>query len=316
MARYYLTRDPMDADESARMRGRTVVRVPLQRIGVTSCTHVGFLDALDAVGGLIGVCNPELVYTDLSAAKGLAEGTLNLGDAMAPDVERVVSARPDMMFVSTYAQGDATSARLEKMGVLVLYINEWMEQHPLARAEWVRLVGAFLDKETVADSVFDAVSDKYETLREQVAQWGAENKPSIMSGQDFRGTWYVPAGNTFMGRLFHDAGAAYKYEDTMHDGSIPLTLEQAMTDFADADVWIGVNVRSRSELARIDRQHTMFRAYRTGRVYHLMRRSKPSGAKDFWERGVVHPDEILGDIVSVLYPDSLAWEPVFIEQLQ
>ncbi|MBP5476356.1 MAG: ABC transporter substrate-binding protein [Paludibacteraceae bacterium] len=316
MARYYLTCDAMDADESARMRGRTVVRVPLRRIGVTSCTHVGFLDALDAIGGLIGVCNPELVYTDLSAAKGLAEGTLNLGDAMAPDVERVVSARPDMMFVSTYAQGDATSARLEKMGVPVLYINEWMEQHPLARAEWVRLVGAFLDREAVADSVFDAVSDKYETLRGQVAQWGAENKPSIMSGQDFRGTWYVPAGNTFMGRLFHDAGAAYKYEDTMHDGSIPLTLEQAMTDFAEADVWIGVNVRSRGELARIDRQHTMFRAYRTGRVYHLMRRSKPSGAKDFWERGVVHPDEILGDIVSVLYPDSLAWEPVFIERLQ
>ena len=316
MARYYLTRDTSDTDEMTRMRGKTVVRIPLQRIGVTSCTHVGFIDAVGCVSELVGVCNPELVYTDLSTAKGLTEGTLNLGDAMSPDVERVVSARPDMMFVSTYAQGDATSARLEKMGVPILYINEWMEQHPLARAEWVRLVGAFLDKETVADSLFDTVSSCYEQLRTQVEQWATDDKPSIMSGQDFRGTWYVPAGNTYMGRLFRDAGASYRYEDTVNEGSIPLTLEKAMTDFANADVWIGANVRSLDELAQIDNQHTMFKAFQTGRVYHLMRRSKPSGAKDFWERGVVHPEEILGDIVSVLYPDRLTWEPVFIEQLK
>ncbi len=317
MARYYLTRDTSDAVEMTRMRGKKVMRVPLQRIGVTSCTHVGFLDAIGCVSELVGVCNPELVYTDLSAAKGQAEGTLNIGDAMAPDVECVVLVHPDIMMVSTYAQGDATSARLEKMGVPVLYINEWMEQHPLARAEWVRLVGAFLDREAMADSVFDAVSERYEQLRTRVSEWSEDKKPSIMSGQDFRGTWYVPAGNTYMGRLFSDAGASYRYEDTENEGSIPLTLEKAMTDFADADVWVGVNARSLDELAQIDRQHTMFRAFKTGRVYHLMRRSKPSGAKDFWERGVVHPDEILGDIISALYPDNfLWWEPVFIKQLQ
>lgn len=315
MARYYLTRDTSDAAERGRMKGKTVIRIPVERIGVTSCTHVGFLDAIGGVRQIVGVCNPELVYTDLSASKGTEEGTLNLGDAMAPNVERVVLVHPDVMMVSTYAQGDVTSAQMAKMGVTVLYINEWMEQHPLARAEWIRLIGAFLDKESVADSVFDAVSSQYETLREQVAQWGAVNKPSIMSGQDFRGTWYVPAGNTYMGRLFHDAGAAYKYEDTMHEGSIPLTFEKALVDFADADVWVRVSARSLEELAQIDKQHRMFHAFQTGRVYHMMRRSTPTGADDFWERGAVHPEDILGDIASVLYPDKMQHEPVFIEQL-
>lgn len=310
--RYYLTREEPDSREMKRMEGRTVVRVPLRRIGLTSCTHIGFLDAIGGVETICGVCSPELAYRDLSGAEGIA----NLGDAMTPNVERIVMSGADMVFVSTYAQGDVTSAQLVKLGVPVLFINEWMEQHPLARAEWIRLVGAFLDKEAVADSVFDAVCSRYERLCGQVRGWQTDARPSIMSGQDFRGTWYVPAGNTYMGRLFRDAGAAYRFEDTEHEGSIPLTLEKAMTDFADADVWVGVTARSMEELAMIDKQHTMFRSFQTGRVYHLMRRSTPSGANDFWERGVVHPDEILGDIVSVLYPDSLTWEQVFIERLR
>ena len=198
MARYYLTRDTSDSKEMARMEGKTVIRVPVERIGLTSCTHVGFLDALDGIHDIVGVCNPELVYTDLSTSKGVEEGTLNLGDAMAPNVERVVLVRPDVMMVSTYAQGDVTSAHMAKMGINVLYINEWMEEHPLARAEWIRLIGAFLDKESEANEVFASVSSTYEAMRKQVAEWDVADKPYIMSGQDFRGTWYVPAGNTFL----------------------------------------------------------------------------------------------------------------------
>lgn len=310
--RYYLTREEPNRREKKRMEGKTVVQIPLRRIGLTSCTHIGFLDAIGSVEAICGVCSPQLAYRDLSGVEGIAD----LGDAMTPNVERIVMSGADMVFVSTYAQGDVTSAQLVKLGVPVLFINEWMEQHPLARAEWVRLVGAFLDKEAVADSIFDAVCSRYEHLCEQVSGWQADAKPSVMSGQDFRGTWYVPAGNTFMGKLFRDAGASYRYENTEHEGSIPLTLEQAMVDFADADVWVGVTARSLRELAMVDKHHRMFRSFQTGRVYHLMRRSNPLGANDFWERGVVHPDEILGDMVSVLYPDSLLWEPVFIEQLQ
>lgn len=310
MARYYLSRDT-----AARLAGKRVIRIPLERVTVTSCTHVGFLNALGQIDRLAGVCNPELVYTDLTESLGQREGTLNLGDAMAPDIERVVFAHPDMMMVSTYAQGDATSAQLEKMGIPVLYINEWMEQHPLARAEWIRLIGVFMDKEAQADSLFDMVVSRYEALREQAASF-PEPRPVIMSGQDFRGTWYVPAGNTYMGTLFRDAAAHYPYEDRTFDGSIPLTLEQAMVDFADqADVWVGVNAKTLSELAEINRQHTHFKAFKNGRVYRFKHRTTPTGGNDFWERGVTRPDELLADLMGLLYPNRFEWTFVYTEQL-
>lgn len=138
-----------------------------------------------------------------------------------------------------------------------------------------------------------------------------------MSGSSFRGTWYVPSGATFMGALFRDAGAQYKYADSDHKGSIPLTMEQAIIDFADsADVWVGVDVRSLAELKAMDERHTWFKAYQSGRVYNFLKRTAADGTNDFWQRGVVHPEEILEDLIHTLYPElNEEYEFVYIEPI-
>ena len=105
-----------------------------------------------------------------------------------------------------------------------------------------------------------------------------------MSGMSWRGTWYVPAGGTFMGKLFKDAGAAYRYANNPATSSIPLNIEQVIQEFADADVWVGADVRTFAELKAMDAKHTWFQAYQTGQVYHYLKRSLPSGANDFWAR--------------------------------
>lgn len=125
-----------------------------------------------------------------------------------------------------------------------------------------------------------------------------------MSGMSWRGTWYVPAGGTFMGNLFSDAGAQYKYEDNPSTSSIPLTMEQAIQDFAQADVWVGCEANSLKELEAIDKKHTWFNAFQTGQVYNFRRRALPSGANDFWESATVHPERVLQDLQKVLRGDT------------
>ncbi len=289
--------------ESEKELARYVIREPMRRLAVSSCTHVGFLDAVGCTDCLAAVCNRELVYAPLP------DGIVDLGDAMSPNCEKLLASNPDAVLVSLYAQADPLPARLRKLGVPAVYVNEWMEHTPLARAEWVRFVGALTGQRAEADSLFAAVADRYHRLS-VLAQSGRQRR-SVMSGQSFRGTWYVPGGKTFMGRLFRDAGAAYRYADSDDDEeSIPLTMEQALRAFADnADVWVGVNARTRDELRAADAKHTWFKPYRTGEAYHFMRRSTPQGANDFWERGVVRPDEVLADLIIVLYPDLLS-EPL------
>ena len=270
-----------------------------ERIVCTSATHMGFISELGMMDKVVGVCRPNRVY-NLSEEE--RERITDIGDDMQPSMEKILLLNPDLVILYTYAQGDPIPAQVEALGIPILYCNEWTETTPLARAEWIRVFGAVFGCQTKADSVFASICDAYDEARRRE---GDEAKgESVMSGMSWRGTWYVPAGGTFMGNLFRDAGAQYKYEDNPSTASIPLTMEHALQDFATADIWVGCEANTLQELAAIDSKHTWFKAYQTRQVYNFRRRLLPSGANDFWESGTVHPERILSDLKKVLHGDT------------
>ena len=277
---------------------RVCVREPMRRLGTMSTVQVGFLDAIDAIDCLAAVCNPELIYTPVKGDE------IDLGDSMKPSAERVLQAGLDALLAVNYGQYDnLEAARLEKLGVFTIYINEWQEHSPLARSEWIRVLGALTGRLHQADSVFNEVETKYKNLQSSISN---RQSTKIMSGNNFRGTWYVPSGKNYLAYLFKDAGAEYPFYDDERETSIPLTIEETLRYFHDADVWVGAGGNSLAELADMDEKHTWFKAYQEGHVYNWRKQRLPSGANNFWERGVVHPEEMLEDVIHILNnaPDS------------
>ena len=289
----------------------------MHRIGTMSTVQVGFLYALDAMENLVAMCNPELIYTPVKGDE------IDLGDSMKPSAERVLQADLDILLAVNYGQYDnLEAARLEKLGVPIIYINEWQEHSPLARAEWIRVLGALTGRLPQTDSIFAEVEERYKSLTASVnersyseavlqcndptGKAGQNAGRSIMSGNNFRGTWYVPSGKNYLAYLFKDAGADYPFYDDERETSIPLTVEECLRYFHDADVWVGAGGNSLAELAQMDEKHTWFKAYQNGRVYNWRKQIKPGGANNFWERGVVHPEEMLEDVIHILNnaPDS------------
>lgn len=292
LQRYYLYREvgtPVPTEGIA-------VQVPVQRVATGSCTHIGFMKALNALDALCGVTDKHLVFTPLP------DDVINLGDCISPDAERFVAVEPDVVFMSAYSTNDAATTRLQKAGLIVVPVMEWVENDPLGRAEWIRFFGAFADKNQQADSLFNLAAGKYERLCESVNKSGKAFSKSILSGGSFRGTWYVPSGATYMGRLFHDAGASYAYAADSTNGSLPLSIEQVLQQFKDADVWVGAPAKTLHELEEIDSKHTWFKAFQDSAVYTFNSRTTPTGGNDFWESGVCEPDRILNDLIHVLYP--------------
>ena len=284
---------------------RVCVKEPMHRLGTMSTVQVGFLYAIDALDCLVAVCNPELIYTPVKGDE------IDLGDSMKPSAERTLQAGLDALLAVNYGQYDNLEAtRLEKLGVFTIYINEWQEGSPLARAEWIRVLGALTGKLHKADSVFNEVESKYKQLSQSVNQssnrQSSNRQSKIMSGNNFRGTWYVPSGKNYLAYLFKDAGADYPFYDDERETSIPLTIEETLRYFHEADVWVGAGGNSLAELAQIDEKHTWFKAYQDGRVYNWRKQTKAGGANNFWERGVVHPEEMLEDVIHMLNnaPDS------------
>ena len=277
--------------EAGKVRAELTVQddQPYCRLATNSATQAGFIHALGADSLVAGYCSPHLIYSKRA-------GAMDLGSDLSLDAERILRANADIVLLSTYQQDDKNAEVLRKIGTPVIPINEWTEVHPLARAEWIRVIGVLVGKQAEADSIFREVKAHYEALAAQPKQ---AERLSVVSGGTWQGTWYVPSGRTYMAQLFRDAGLAYRYEADSTKGSLPLSFEQALLDFKDADIWVGAPAKSLDELQQIDSKHSWFKAFKNGRVYNLYKRTTPEGGNDFWETGVVRPDLVLQDFISI-----------------
>ena len=278
------------------------VKVPLKALGIGSCTHVEFLNCLGVLPTVQGACNVERLYNEYLRTSRQEGRLADLGDAFQLNVEKTVSLGLDALMVSGQSQMDERLAFLQKNGLPVVYNNEWMEETLLGRAEWIRFVGAFFDCESLADSLFRETERACESIRKTVEQAG-EERPSVLTGEDFRGTWYLPGGRSFLAQAIRDAGGTYAYASDTTRGSLPTNLESVLCDMSQSDCWVGVDYASLEDMARADRRYTLFKAWQEHRVYSWHRFSTPQGGSDFWESAVAHPDWLLSDLASLLHPD-------------
>jgi len=310
-ARYYLVADLKTETPS----NGTKVKIPLQTLATTSVTHLEFLNLLGELQTITGVCSPKIIYNP-SLLKRVGEGKIaDLGDAFSINVEKTLQLRPGAVIMSGYNQNDPYAKRVSEAGIPVIFNNEWMETSLLARAEWIKFVGVFFNKEKQADSIFTNVDKRYNEIKEKAA--AVKIKPNIMAGSNFRGTWYMPAGRSFMGRLFADAGARYYFSTDTATGSLPLNVETVLKNFAQTDVWLNCNFQSVSDLVKADSKHALFRPVVLKQVYNFNKRLLPSTANDFWESAVARPDILLSDVIAILHPEIMpGYELVYAEKLK
>lgn len=310
LATYYLVR----ADSVQTPADGNKIRIPIERMAVTSCTHYAFLEAIGEIDAIVGVCNPELAY-NATVRRRFANGEIAaLGDAFNTNTERLLALHPDALMLASYNQQDDNSKRLQTSGIPLIFNNEWTESTMLARAEWVKLVAVFYDKELLADSLFAAIESDYRAAAETAR--AVTHKPTVMAGGNFKGTWYMPGGKGYMAQLFADAGADYFYKNDGSTGSLPLNFETVLHNFSQADVWLNAPTATLDELLAMDARHKLFKAAKNGDVYGFYARTLAGGANDFWESGVVRPDLILKDMIWALHPElSDGYRPVYINKL-
>lgn len=309
-ARYYLVNDLKTQTPTDGVK----VHIPIRSIAATSVTHFEFLSLLGELQTITAVCSPDIIYNQ-EINKRVGEGRIiSLGDAFNINLEHTMKLHPDAVMMSGYNQNDPYAQRVTQAGIPVVFNNEWMETSLLARAEWIKFVAAFYNKEQIADSIFKQIDKQYTDIKTIVAK--VKNKPNILIGSNFRGTWYMPSGNNFMGKLFADAGSEYFYSNDTTIGSLPLNVETVIKNFSNADIWLGCNFKSIDELLIADSKHGLFKPVKLKKVYSFNKRLLASTANDFWESAVARPDLLLKDVIAVLHPEILPdYQLVYIKKL-
>jgi iron complex transport system substrate-binding protein len=289
--------------------GVVLVETPVRRIVLASTTFVVYFAMLGIEDSIAGISGCRMVNTPSVAAR-IQDGRIQevgdgSGSAEGLNMERLLSLQPDlvMTFATGISQYDLHD-RLREKDFKVAINSEYMETTPLGRTEWIKFIAAFFDKEDEAERLFADTAIRYANLTAMTRD--VAQKPKVFCGSNYRGTWHMPGGNSYVARFLRDAGAAYLWEEDRGTGSTPLNIEAVLSRARHADYWLNPGVhRSREEIAAEDERYSVFPAFRAGRVYSDNAKMDAAGGNDIWETGVAYPDIVLADLISIFHPEIL-----------
>lgn len=287
-----------------------------RRIAAMSSVFTGMLEQLRCENTIVAVDNGAYIWSPRLSKRIAAGKVQSLAATGQLEKEKLSQLKPDLVisyFIDAASRADYDM--LQEQGIPVLMFQNFLENHPLGRAEWILVFGALMGKDQEARAFFAEITEHYESTRLRLE--AAEKRPDVLVNAPYSGTWDVPSGNSYMATLIADAGGNYIFNQHKGAGRVPLSTEQVFESAVHADVWINPgNCRNRECLRAMDPRVQQFSAYQTPRIYNCTKLLKPSGANGWWEYGVIRPDMVLMDLGSIFHPE-LPWEQatVFFEEI-
>ena len=256
------------------------------------------LDEVDRVKGILegrNIHSPKMKQL-------LADGVIqDVGTESAKNVELMIQMHPDIILYSPYFDGNQDP--LLVTGAMLFPFADYLESTPLGRAEWIRVVGILAGCSERADAWFDDIERRYNELKDWCAD--VPQRPTVFSDLPFNGQWYVAGGNSYIARLFEDAGVDYIWKDNPSTASFPLDQETILSKAKNADFWRVANSSSLpmtyETLKRENSIYTLFDAYKNHKI--IVCDIQETG---YFETSQIEPERLLGDFIYLFHPEVMA----------
>ena len=284
-------------------RDTLVVEHPLANLVCMSSSQVAGLAAIgadsviSAVSGLRFISTPSVRSRD-AGTHDSPNPIYDVGYDSALDFERIMTLEPDVVLAYTVSGAEPPYlSRLRSLGVRVLVLHDHLESHPLARAEYVRLYGSLTGRMAEADSLFEAVCNRYFSL----VVSDSHEPVRVLMNIPYADSWYIPGGDSYMSRLVRDAGGIILGAEKGNVRSRVVRMEYAYMLSQQADMWLHPgHCSTRHELSEWHHAFPSFGPLINGQpIYNNTLRNNPEGGNDFWESGSVRPDLILKDLRTI-----------------
>lgn len=285
---------------------------PIRKVVCISTNHLAELERLSLLDSVSGVANVSLIFSGEAQRRIANKQIADLGNDEL-NYEKLVELNPSFVLTSgDWDGGDKMKVKLNSLHIKSVLNLDYMEQEPLARAEWLKFVAAFYDREFEADSIFNEIERNYLTLKEKAKNVSA--KPTAFSNLPFKEVWYMPCGENYLAKLIADAGGDFLWRDAKATNGLNLNLdyEAVYAKAAEADFWINAGfAKSLDEIKAADKKNAFFKAYKTKHVFNNDKRNTSAGGFDFWESGAVNPDKVLEDLIFIFHPELMGGHELY-----
>ena len=291
-------------DPSARgQREETlVVQQPSDRFICTTALQLGNFEVLGLEDRIVGMNSLRNLFSPRMKAQMESGQTIRIGKEGNFDLETVIAAQPDYIFVSASKHGGFEALR--ECGIPLISHHGYKETSPLGQAEWIKLIGLLTGETRRANAVFDDIERKYLALKQEVASLDSTARPTVVSGRQMRDGWYIAGGRSYLAQLFADAGATYVMADNGDSGGLSLDFEAVYARGIHAQFWQTDGSYqgdfTLQTLADEDPRYATMDAFKAGHVLFCNLAQTP-----YRELAGVQPHFMLADFVKAFHPELL-----------
>ena len=292
------------------------IKIPVERMVVTSTTHIPSLEILGEEKSLIGFPGLDFISSEKTRSLINKGAITELGQNDAINTEVLLAIEPDAVVGFAVNGYNKKLNTISKSGIPVILNGDWIEESPLGKAEWIKFFGALFDKTNEAENFFKMVEIDYQEAKSLAAT--SINEPSVLSGSMFKDQWYVPYGNSWQAQFFRDANSKYIYEETVGSGSKALAFETVLNEAQNAKFWIAPGqFYSYQQLKDASPHYDQFSSVKNKNVYTYSNTKGEKGGVLYYELAPVRPDLVLKDLISIFHPHLLpGYERTFYKALE
>lgn len=268
---------------------------PLNRVVSLSSTHYGPMDELGILNTLVGHSYPT--------AKKL-KSNFNIELIGHPfSVEKVLKLKPQAALGYVFESSEYESVKkLENLKIPFIYINEYNEENPLARSEWIKFFAVLFGKEEEGEKLFNQIESHYIAFKKLAQQ--SKIKPKILVGSSDQGAWIIPGGKSDLATLIADAKGEYLFNHLHQKTSPSISWEEILKKAKLTDVWLTHNYWTNlNQIKKSDSRYKLINAYLKKNVWNYNKAQSSDEGWSFWEKAGVRPDLFLRDLVKIIHPE-------------
>ena len=299
---YYLLSDTVSIPNE--LTDKTIIRTPVKSAVAFSSTQWSVFQKLGEIDKVKGILESNYTKNE-DILELVARGKItDVGMSTNVNAEKLINLHPDLILYTPYSGVDFSHlGRLS--GATMLSFPDYLESHPLGRAEWMKVVGLLCGKEEVTNKWFDDVVRRYESLSDKCSK--IEDKPTVFSDLPFENQWYVPGGKSYIAKIFADAGGDYIWKDNESTGSLHIDAESVLLKAQQADFWRVINSYDTPfTYERLENENELYQLFKAFEGKQLLVCDvRETG---YFEKSQYEPDILLADFIYHFHPELLTNE--------
>lgn len=252
----------------------TIIQKPLENIYIQATSSMCFFSSLDAMDHLrLSGTQIDGWYVD-KAVEAMENGELIFaGKYSEPDYELLVAESCDLALESTMLlHNPEVLEKLEEMGIPVFIERSTYEKNPMAKIEWIKVIGELVDEPEAAQEIYEVQKgyvqslDDFENTEKTVAFFYVNDNGIVVTRKSAD---YLPA-------MIELAGGRYCFENLgdpeKATSGVNMTMEEFYANTKDVDYLIynasiDDPLESVDELIEINSLFADYKAVKEGNVW-------------------------------------------------